>query len=58
MAGVTNLCLSLAAFTSSLSKDNVKLALEKPTIANIKDWTLENIGINLHQMRCQAFSYT
>ena len=58
LAGVTNLCLSLAAFTSNLSKENIKLALEKTTVKDIESWTFENIGTSLHQMRCQAFSYT
>ncbi len=58
LAGVTNLCLSLAAFTSNRSKENIKLALEKTTVKDIKNWTFENIGTSLHQMRRQAFSYT
>ncbi len=55
---VTNLCLSLAAFSSNLSKENIKLALEVTTVNDIKKWTLENIGTSLHQKRCQAYSFT
>jgi hypothetical protein len=55
MAGVTNLVLCIAAFTSSFNKDEVKAALESTTIKDVKKWTSENIGKTLFQKRREAF---
>jgi hypothetical protein len=56
MAGVTNLTLCLAAFTSSLKKESIRDALEKTKVADIQKWTKENIVITLQQMRCLALN--
>lgn len=56
MAGITNLVLSIAAFTSSLMSDEIKIALENTTTNNIKDWTKKYIGTTLFQQRRNAFS--
>jgi hypothetical protein len=57
MAGITNLVLCIAAFTSSLQDDEVKEALERTTIRDIKNWTNEFIGKTLLQKRREAFAY-
>jgi len=56
MAGVTNMTLCLAAFTSSLKKESIRDALEKTKVADIQKWTKENIVITLQQMRCLALN--
>ncbi len=56
MAGVTNLVLCIAAFTSSLNKDEVKAALESTTIKDVKNWSTENIGKTLFQKRREALT--
>lgn len=56
MAGITNLTLCLAAFTSRLTKESIKDALEKTKVADIQKWTQENIGNTLQQMRCLALT--
>jgi hypothetical protein len=56
MAGITNLTLCLAAFTSNLTKEGIRDALEKTKVADIKKWTEDNIGITLQQMRCLALT--
>jgi len=56
MAGITNLVLSIAAFTSSLSKKEIKKALENVTTSNVKEWTKEFIGKTLLQKRREVFS--
>ncbi len=58
MAGVTNLSLCLAAFTSNLTKESIKEALEKIKVADIRKWTQKAIGKTLQQMRCAAFTYS
>lgn len=44
MVGITNLSLSVAAFTGSLNKSEIKDACENTTVNNIEDWTRLNIG--------------
>ena len=44
MAGLTNLVLCIAAFTSSLEKCEIKEALETTTVAEVKQWTRQNVG--------------
>ncbi len=44
MACVTNLILSLAAFTCSLTEQEITKAIEKTKIKDIKKWTEDNIG--------------
>ena len=56
MAGITNLILCIAAFTFTLKEINIKKALESTVIADIKQWTDENIGKSLFQMRKEAYA--
>lgn len=56
MAGITNLALCISAFTSNLDESELKEALEKTTIEDIKDWTNENIGTTLLKKRREIFS--
>ena len=51
MAGITNLVLTIAAFTCSLSTKELKDSLEKIRTVDIKNWTKKNIGISLFQKR-------
>ncbi len=51
MAGLTNLVLCIAAFTSSLEKCEIKEALETTTVAEVKQWTRQNVGETLLQKR-------
>ena len=44
MAGLTNLVLCIAAFTSSLEKCEIKEALETTTVAEVKQWAKQNVG--------------
>ena len=57
MAGITNLVLCIAAFTSSMTEDVVKEALESTTTNDIKKWTEDFIGPTLLQKRKSAFAY-
>lgn len=56
MAGITNLVLCIAAFTSSLNESDIKKALESTTVNDIKDWTEKNIGKTLLQKRRNFFA--
>lgn len=58
MAGVTNLVLCIAAFTSSLNEEKIKNALETTTVNDIMDWTKEFIGETLLQKRKKALCFT
>jgi hypothetical protein len=58
IAGVTNLVLSLAAFTSDLSTDGIKKALEVTKVQDIKTWTLKNLSSSLFEKRIHAFNFT
>lgn len=51
MAGITDLALCIAAFTSELSDNDIKEALENTTMEDLKKWKKENIGITLLQKR-------
>jgi hypothetical protein len=51
LAGVTNLALVIAAFTSSLEKHEIKEALENTTIKDIKTWTQKHIGTTVFAKR-------
>lgn len=44
MVGITNLCLSISAFTGSLVSDELKDAFENTSVGNIEEWTRTNIG--------------
>ena len=44
MVGITNLCLSISAFTGEMKPEDLKDAFEKTTVNKIKQWTEKNIG--------------
>ena len=56
MAGITNLILSMAVFTSSLCEADIKLALETTTIEKVNNWTRDFIGETLYQKRRKVLS--
>ncbi len=58
MIGITNLCLSLSAFTGTLNNNEIKCAFENTTITNIKDWTYQNVGKTTMMMRKDIFKKT
>ena len=58
MAGITNLALSIAAFTSSLEPMVIKKAFEQTSIGIIKDWSEKFIGKTIFQKRRQTFAFT
>ena len=47
MAGITNLVLAIAAFTSNLEKDEIKTALESVQKVHVKTWTNKFIEKNV-----------
>ncbi len=51
MAGITNLVLCIAAFTSSLEEGEIKEALETTTLTEGKRWTENHVGKTLLQKR-------
>lgn len=51
MAGITNLVLCIAAFTSSLTNESIKEALESTMIKDIDDWSEKFIGETLYKKR-------
>ena len=54
MAGITNLVLSIAAFTSSLDEGEIKKALEVTSTDDLKKWSEQFIGKTLFQKRREA----
>lgn len=58
MAGITNLVLCIAAFTSSLSQEEIIRSLENFTINDVKNWTEENLGESLPKKRKEALCYS
>ena len=44
MVGITNLCLSIAAFTGTIEEDEIIQAFETTRVDQINKWTLSNIG--------------
>lgn len=58
MAGVTNLILTLAAFTSDLQTEEIENAMVSTPIRLIKDWTKENLGESLLTKRRKLFCCT
>lgn len=58
MAGVTNLILTLAAFTSDLQTEEIENAMVSTPIRLIKDWTKENLGESLLSKRRKLFCCT
>jgi len=55
MAGITNLALSISAFTCLLSENEIIKSLENTAIHDVKKWTRENIGETLFKKRRLAF---
>jgi len=58
MAGITNLILSISAFTSSLGEEEIKTALENTVINDVKEWTRKTIGKSLFQKRREAYCFS
>ena len=58
MAGITNLILSISAFTSSLGEEEIKTALENTVINDVKEWTKKTIGKSLFQKRREAYCFS
>jgi len=56
MVGITNLCLSIAAFTGSLSSNELKEAFENTTVRDIDKWTKSNIGKTTLARRVEVFN--
>jgi len=56
MAGITRLALCISAFTASLSKNEIREALEYTKMQDLKKWTTDNIGTTLYQKRKIAFA--
>ena len=54
MVGITNLALSMAAFTSELSIEDIKLTLENVKTKDIKLWSQTNIGETNLQRRMRV----
>lgn len=48
--------LCISAFTSQLSLEDLQNALEKTTVNDIKEWTVENIGTTVLSKRRKLFS--
>ena len=44
MVGITNLSLSISAFTGPLVREEIKCAFEKTRVRDIEEWTKLNIG--------------
>ncbi len=44
MVGITNLSLSIGAFTSPINNENMKMALEHIKVSDIQEWSKDNIG--------------
>ena len=58
MAGVTGMVLCLAAFSSPLTKESIKEALESTKVEDVLEWIKKNIGLTLHQKRKLAFAFS
>ena len=58
MAGITNLILCIAAFTSDLNTEEVKKCMETTTINDVKSWSKEFIGKTLFQKRKECLGVT
>jgi hypothetical protein len=63
MVGITNLCLSISAFTGSMDNSELKDAFENTKVRNIEQWTETNIGKTtlskrqeVLKMGCRIFS--
>lgn len=58
LAGITNLILSIAAFTCSLNEQDIKIALENTAINDVKEWSKKNIVQTVFQKRRDAYCLT
>ena len=58
MAGITDLSLCLASFTSQLNATELKAGLEKTKINDLKKWSKENIGETNFSKRKKALKIT
>jgi len=58
MAGITDLSLCLASFTSQLNATELKEGLEKTKINDLKKWSKENIGETNFSKRKKALGIT
>ncbi len=56
MAGITDLALCLAAFTSTLSSQEIVEALEHTTCHDVTRWARIYLGTTLLKKRREAFS--
>lgn len=56
MVGITNLCLSIAAFTGPLTSNELKAAFENTTVKDIDKWTKSNIGKTTLARRVEVFN--
>jgi hypothetical protein len=56
MTGITDLSLCIAAFTSKLTQQEIKEAMQSTRIQDLKDWSKENIGETFLQKRRKAFA--
>ena len=55
MVGITNLCLSIAAFTGTLASNEMREAFENTTVRDIDRWTKSNIGKTTLAKRIEVF---
>lgn len=55
MAGITNLILCIAAFTSPLDEEDIVNSLEKFTIEDVKNWSKKYLKDSLFKKRREAF---
>ena len=51
MAGITDLSLSISAFTSDLNDDEIQEAFEKTELNDVKKWSEIFIGDTLYSKR-------
>jgi len=56
MVGITNLCLSIAAFTASMEQNEIKQAFETTRVDQINEWTVSNIGKTTLAKRMEALN--
>jgi hypothetical protein len=56
MTGITDLALCIAAFTSKLTQQEIKEAMQSTRIQDLKDWSKDNIGETFLQKRRKAFT--
>lgn len=57
MVGITNLSLTLAAFTGKLTLEEMKEAFQSTKVDHVKKWTAENIGQTTMAKRFAVFNW-